>query len=368
MDWYLIKELLLPFAFGLGLFSALLLAIGTGFDLIRQVAESGLLLYLALQILLLRLPSFLVYAFPAALLLATLLGYGRLNSDSELVALRGAGVSVYRLMLPGLLLSLVITGVTFYVNDQIAPAALFRASNLAETAFDRAAPSLREENILYPEYKKFQDEDGRQRTVLARLFYAEEYDGERLYNLTVIDRAETGLSQVIVAKSAAWNIAKNTWDMFEGTIYLVGEDGTYRNVVQFEQQQLALPRKPKDLANRRRDYGEMSIAQAQAYLAASDGNERRERKLRVRIQEKMAFPFICIVFALVGGSLGLRAQTSSRGTSFGICVGLIFGYYLLSFLTSALGVWGAIPPLVSAWLPNILGLSCGLGLLWQSAR
>lgn len=88
----------------------------------------------------------------------------------------------------------------------------------------------------------------------------------------------------------------------------------------------------------------------------------------MRIQEKIALPFICLVFGLIGAGLGLRPQNNNKATSFGICVGLIFAHYLTSFLTSSLGIWGILSPVMAAWLPNMLGLGAGTLLLIQSSR
>lgn len=114
----------------------------------------------------------------------------------------------------------------------------------------------------------------------------------------------------------------------------------------------------------------MNIFQAREYLDVIklSGNDKKIRKLQVRIQEKISLPFVCLVFGLVGAALGLRPQNTNRATSFGICVGLIFSYYLLSFITSSMGIWGVLPPFAAAWLPNLLGLGIGGFLLVKSAQ
>jgi lipopolysaccharide export system permease protein len=74
------------------------------------------------------------------------------------------------------------------------------------------------------------------------------------------------------------------------------------------------------------------------------------------------------VFGLIGAALGIRPQNTNKATSFGVCVGLIFSYYLLSFLTSSMGIWGILTPFLAAWSPNLLGLTAGTLLLVQSSR
>ncbi|BAU64450.1 hypothetical protein YCF84 [Stanieria sp. NIES-3757] len=363
MDLYIAKELFLPFLFGMGMFTSLALSIGTLFDLVRKVTESGLLLSIAIQVLLLKLPEFVVLAFPMSMLLAALMAYSRLSSDSELIALRSIGVNIYRLLVPVVIFSFFVVLITFVVHNFVSPAANYQAELTLEKALDKIEPSFKERNIIYPEYKKVELADGTKETVLTRLFYAEEFDGQQMKGLSIVDRTQVGVNQIVTAQSATWNISENTWDFFNGTIYLIAKDGSYRNIVRFQHQQLALPRTPLDITKEGRDYGQMNILQAQEYLKLVKlrGDDKKVRKLEVRIQEKIAFPFVCLVFALIGAAIGTRPQTTSKATSFGICVGLIFAYYLLSFIISSMGVWGVLSPFLAAWLPNILGfLAAGL--------
>jgi lipopolysaccharide export system permease protein len=109
MDRYLAMQLISPFLFGVGAFTSVVLAIDSLFELLRKVVESGLPLNIALEIFLLKLPYVMVYSFPMSTLLATLMTYSRLSSESELIALRGCGVSVYRMVLTAVVLSFAVT-------------------------------------------------------------------------------------------------------------------------------------------------------------------------------------------------------------------------------------------------------------------
>jgi lipopolysaccharide export system permease protein len=116
---------------------------------------------------------------------------------------------------------------------------------------------------------------------------------------------------------------------------------------------------------------EMTAAQAirAEQLLEQAGDQKEARRLRVRIQEKFAFPVISLVFGLIGSSLGVRPNSrTSRSQGFGISVLLIFGYYLMSFIFSSLGVKGTLYPILAAWMPVWLGLGGGLLLLRQASR
>ena len=172
MDWYITKELIGPFLFGVGLFTSVAVTVGALFDLVRRVTESGLPYGAALEIFLLQIPYFVVLAFPMSMLLATLMAYSRMSSDSELIALRSCGVSVYRLVMPAVIMSLIVAGFTFALQELVVPAASYRATLTLDRALKREKPTFQDRNIIYTEFRK--PEKGGDET-LARFFYAEQF-------------------------------------------------------------------------------------------------------------------------------------------------------------------------------------------------
>jgi lipopolysaccharide export system permease protein len=371
MDRYIARELTLPFLFGVGAFSSIGVSVGALFDLIRKVTESGLPASLAFEIFLLKLPEFVVLAFPMSTLLATMMTFSRFSSDSELTALRACGVSVRRIVVPAVVLSLLITGLSFVVNEVIAPASTERATVLLARALDEEKPPFKEGNITFQQQQPAEDGSGDE---LVRFFHARKFDGTTMSGITVVDfsqeASEDGLKQIVSADTATWDFSRNLWEFTNGTIYAVSPSGSFRQIIRFDRQDLQLPRTPLDLANRPKKDTEMNIAEATEYLGIlrQTGDEKAVRKLSVRIQNKYSVPFACVVFGLVGSAVGIRPQRTGKATSFGISVVIIFGYYLLSFITAAMGEAGVVSPFVAGWLPLGLGLSAGLFLLAKISR
>ena len=357
LDRYLLSELVKPFLFGVAAFSAIGLAAGVLFDLLRQVTNIQLPLSIALQILLLQLPYFMTLAFPMAVLLACLNCFARLSGDGELTALRACGVSFYRLMASVLLFSLLVTGLTFGFNEGLVPATQQQSQQLLTSPLGHKQLGFQQQNIFYQEYGKDWE--------VKRFFYAQRFDGTAMKGLTILDFTQPASKQVIAAESATWDAIDNSWTFLNGAVYALKADGSAQHVLEFEQQHLRLPRDPLDLTALSRKPEEMTIAQTHQSIAAlqQTGETRQIRKLEIQLQRKYALPFMAIAFAFIGSPLGANRLRFNSSAGFGLSVLIALGQYLCFFLTNAWGELGLLSPWTAAWAPNLVGFSLGLWLV-----
>ena len=371
IDRWLLQELLAPLFFGIAAFTAVSLSVGVVFELVRRVAESGLPLIVALQILLLRVPGFLVLSFPMATLMATLLAYSRLSGSSELTALRSVGVTTRRMVHPALILALAMSLVTFIFNDVIVPRANLMATTTLEQALGKAISTESGDNTLYSRFGRVKQENGEDVKQLTHIFYARKFRNGQMIDVTLLDFSRDGNRQMLYAKQGRWNEAEAMWEFNDGRIVNLDESTGTTTSANFDRYLYPLTKDPMEVAKLPTDASIMTVGQARRAerLLKQSGNAKEARRLRVRIQEKFAFPAICLVFGLIGSSIGVRPNSrTSRSQGFGISVLLIFGYYLMSFIFSSLGITGTLVPFLAAWIPVIIGLSCGLWLLREASR
>jgi lipopolysaccharide export system permease protein len=371
LDRWLLGELMGPLLFGIAAFTAVTLSVGVVFELVRRVAESGLPLTAAMQVLSLRLPSFLVLSFPMATLMATLLAFSRLSGSSELTALRSVGVSTQRMVVPALALALAMSLLTFVFNDLIVPRANLAATTSLERALGKAISTEKGSNIMYSRFGKIAQEDGEKVKMLTHIFYARHHLRGEMRDVTILDFSRPGQRQMLTAETGLWNDQQAAWEFRNGRIINVDDDTGTTTSARFDRYSYPLSRDPLEVAKLPSDPSVMTVGQARTAerLQRQAGNAKEARRLRVRIQEKFAFPAICLVFGLIGSSLGVRPHSrTSRSQGFGISVLLIFGYYLMSFIFSSLGITGTLTPFLAAWLPVFVGLGGGLALLREASR
>ncbi len=178
VDRWLIGQLLPPMLFAIGAFTAVSLSVGIMFDLVRKIVEFGLPFQIALKVMILKLPGFLVLSFPMSMLLSTLLAYGKLSSNSELIALKSLGYTNRRIIVPAVLLSLLMTFITFGFNDSLVPISNQVAENTMRSSLGTAFSSEEGKHIMFSRYGSQIDSSNKiskSNENLTHIFYAKFY-------------------------------------------------------------------------------------------------------------------------------------------------------------------------------------------------
>jgi len=374
IDRWLLGQIIPPMIFAISAFTVISLSVGVMFDLIRKIVEFGLPLFLALKVLFFSLPSFLVLSFPMAVLLSTLLAYGKLSSNSELLALKSLGIKTSRIISPAIAISIFMTGLTFYFNDNLVPA----SNKLAETTLRAGIGSSfseenAKENIMFSRYgsriNSKTQKPTKNNSKLTHIFYSQWYENKIMKNITVLDFSREDFQQILKAKTGRFDKKSSTWIFSDGSIVSIDSGGQTTNI-QFKEYIYPFVEGPMELAKVPKDANEMTLKQAiQAEkIYEKTGNLKEVRRIKVRIQEKFTLPFACLVFGLIGSSLGSKSNLrSSKSQGFGLSVILILIYYIMSFVFSSFGVKGILPPIFAAWLPVLISLGGGIYLLRKSS-
>ena len=191
-----------------------------------------------------------------------------------------------------------------------------------------------------------------------------------MYDITVIDLSKKGTKILITAKNGTFDDALSSWKFNNGKIMATKDEGSVSTIL-FDKYTYPLDNGPSKLAEIPRDANNMTISEARKAqkMYEMSGNIKEARKMKVRIYEKMTLPMSCIVFSLIGSTLGIKQNIrSSKSQGFGVSIILIFLYYLTCFVFSSIGVIGIITPFLAAWIPVLMFLSFGTFLLWRSNR
>ena len=370
IDRWLLGQIIPPMIFAISAFTVISLSVGVMFDLIRKIVEYGLPLLQAIQVLIYSLPSFLVLSFPMAVLLSTLLSYGKLSANSELLALKSLGITTSRIIAPAIAVAIFMTGLTFYFNDNLVPT----SNKLAESTLRSGIGSSfnkgkSKNNIIFTRkgsrINSLTNKPTKINTFLTHIFYASRFENNIMKDVTVLDFSRENLKQILSAKSAIFDKDNSSWIFADGSFVSTDSIGQTTNI-KFKQYIYPFVEGPLDLAKVPKDANDMSLKEAleaeQIYKKIGDIKEIR--KIQVRIQEKFTLPCACLVFGLIGSILGSKSYLrSSKSQGFGLSVILILVYYVMSFIFSSFGVKGILPPIIAAWFPVLISIIGGFYFL-----
>ena len=374
MDRWLIAQILPPMIFAISAFTVISLSVGVMFDLIRKIVEFGLPLFLAIKVIFYSLPSFLVLSFPMAVLLSTLLTYGKLSANSELLALKSLGIKTSRIIAPAIAVSIFMTGLTFYFNDNLVPSSNKMAESTLRAGIGSSFSGEKGKgNIMFSRYGSRIDSSTNKptktNTFLTHIFYASLFENNIMKEVTVLDFSRQDIQQILKAKNARFDKKNSSWIFSDGSIVSIDQGGQTTNI-KFEKYKYPFVEGPLDLARVPKDASEMTLKQAleAERIYKQTGNLKEVRRIQVRIQEKFTLPCACLVFGLIGSSLGSKSNLrSSKSQGFGLSVILILIYYVMSFVFSSFGVKGLFSPIIATWLPVLISMGGGIYFLKKSS-
>lgn len=349
LDRYLLREMVVPFLLGLAIFTSILLIIRI-LKLIELVVNRGVPLGQMLLLFSYVLPAFLEVTVPMALLLAILVAFGRLSSDSEIIALRAAGISLLRLFVPVVAFASAIALLTVWLSITARPwGNSHLRSGLYEIVKTRAAAGIKPK-IFNDEFKDL-------------VIYVETIQpaSDLLQGVLIADSRDPSMRNTVYAETGRLVTDERrhtlTLRLQNGGIYSTGRGQGYQDT-RFTTYDITLDLNAAlaQLRDREKDASEMTMEELNSAIATKLAQGDPAYVERVEAARKYAIGFACLVFAALGLPLGIQPSRSAHSRGFTISLGLIFLYYLLLTFGQNVGERGALPPLVAVWLPNaVLG-------------
>jgi len=357
LDRYILSELRGPFLFGVAVFTIALVA-GRILDLSRLMINNGAPLIGVAKILVLSLPGIAAMSFPMAMLVATLLSFGRLSADSEIIAMQAGGISLTRCLRPALLMAFAVSLTGIFLSETVVP----RANSLSEAIVVKLADGkglqAKEKNIL------LQESSGKSsRVISARSFDAVK---QELLGVSIMELDAAGeVTALTCAEKAAWS--GREWNLINGFLQRV-VSGRQSYTLKFKRQRLLLSDTPEQLLRRKKRPEDMSAGEIRQLITALSREGQDTSPLMTQMHMKFAVPFASFIFALIGVPLGLRPHRSSSSMGFGLSLVIIFIYYVLTTVGLRLGQSGNMPPWVAAWLANSIVAAAGVVLIGRVSR
>lgn len=364
INLYITREVVVPTLLGLLIFTFLLL-MGRIPRLTELVINKGVPLTDILQLFSYMLPNFLSITIPLSFLLGVLLAFGRLSADSEFVALKASGVSLFTLLKPILLLALLICLGNYYLNTVAIPQSKtsFR-SKIFSIAASRANVGI-EAGIFNDEF------DG----IVLYAAGMEESSGV-MRGVFISDEREGNVPATIFAAQGRFISDPEqltlTLRLDNGNVHrqppaAKGEPSTYQTIA-FSSYDINLDmgQHLQQEQNRRRSKGELSMLELKQAMEQAD-NPTQFLRLEGEQYKRIVTAFTPLVFALVGVPLGLQSNRSGKGSGFALALAISLAYFILLSFSRTLAVKGYLPTSLTLWTANLVFLIGGSFFLYRTA-
>lgn len=381
-----------------------------------QLAGKGLSAYTIFELIVLNLAWMVVLAVPMAVLIATLMAFGQLSSTNQITAIRASGVSLYGMLFPVIIASILVCYLMIVFNNDVLPDANHRTKILT-TQISRKKPTL---TIVPGMFIPLVEGH----TILVRKTYEHTND---LEGIIIFDNSKPNQSNIVTARfgtiSFSADYRKLVLDLQDGEIHQqqMKTKEEYRiitykkhritlnadafNLQSISESMVSRGDRELDVQTMQRRVDSLRLLQEQAeqrynqiltsitelskndstaqknshqlaILHSTAQNERfiaqlydlEARKYLVEIHKKYSIPFACIVFVFIGGPLGIMARRGTFGMSASMSLGFFTLYWACLRGGEVLADRGIIAPWLSMWFANIFLGILGLYLTYRVAR
>jgi len=329
----------------------LLMLVFTFFDLVGDILRNRIPLSTVGAYLVNLTPSMLYQITPLAVLIAVLVTFGVLNRNSEIIAIKATGISLYRLVIPIVVIAAILAVSLFLFDQFYLPQANRRQESLRNLI--KGKPP---QTFLHPEQQWIFGQPHASEP--GRIFYYKFFDPDRneFANLSVFefDPSTFQISRRIFAARVYWDAQAGAWRFQNGwERTMSGADVTsYREFQLTTFAEIHEPPsyfKKEDLQSQ-----EMNFGQLQRYIRDLRQSGFDTMRLRVALWHKLAYPLIAVVMAILAIPFALSMGRRGSLTSIAIAIAVALAYWVIDGLFGAMGTVNYLPPPLAAWAADIL--------------
>lgn len=367
IDRYILTEFWLPLVSGAGIITGVWLGIDKFKEVFKLLAKSGAPFSTGLVILGLETPQILAVTIPISILLATFLTFQKLSSQSEIIAMRAAGVSFTRLMRPVFYLGLIGLVVCFILNEFIVPF----TNPFAQKVY---MLSLYENPIATKGVNGFSYFEKDSDDATKRIFYVRKFKNDFLKDVVILDFSKKHISMIHTARKGEWDPKRGGWILYDGSSsYIKNSEIDKKDqeevdpeafntdalhlVTNFKETLIPSSLNPNTILQQMSNVRDMNFLQLRKLIKNHEKGKIFTDKLneyRTKYFNKYSYPFSCLLLAIIGACLGITGRRKAINWGY-IALGLIvFVFYMSQTVFDSFGQSGKIEPMLAVWMPNFI--------------
>ena len=302
-------------------------------------------MWVATQLLIYKIPALMVLFFHISVLFSTMLVSIRMAKDNELVAFQTSGIPRYRVIVPIIVGSAMVVGLSLMVNEYVVPKTNQMSDRLFRQEMANLPPPDISENIFFS-------------TGPHRHIYLGEVHNQQgnMSTISIYD-IRSRFPEIITAKSGQWG--PSSWLLLDGSVYKFDTSGQLTHSTRFDTMTFQIKKSLSGLLSTYKTPQQMSARELSAHINELKKSGLSTTTLSVEYHLKHSLPAASLVFGLVGVIICQCLIRSSRdwwGVVIGVCIAILavgFYFFLIAFCRS-FGRAGLIGPITAAWAPNII--------------
>lgn len=325
-----------------------------------------------LQIFFYNIPFLLTFSIPMSVLTAALLMFGRLSSDNEINAMKASGLSLWQIITPVVLTSVLLAVGCLVINGSIAPQSHWAQRRLLVQLGVTDPLSLLEEGRFV-------------RDIPGWMIYVGKKERSQATDIHIYELGPRGATRSIRAKRGTFTVDKKTNKLLVTLYDARGEEPDVNNPANLTGTRMVPAQTttfPIDLGavmqrgNVRKKgadmtYGELlrTLSEESRALLGADPQEvsRNRMKLVVDANTRLALSLSCFAFTLLGIPLGMKSHRKETSIGFAISIVLVFFFYFFIIIADSLVGHPELRPDLIIWIPVLLSEIIGFLLLRRMA-
>ncbi|HUH67190.1 MAG TPA: LPS export ABC transporter permease LptG [Syntrophales bacterium] len=342
LDRYVTREFVRLFFLILALFTALFMIVEF-VERIRMFLSNSATLMQMVSYFIYMLPMMVSQTIPVSVLLAALMTFSILSKNSEVLAMKANGISLYRMSLPVFIVSILISIFAFLNSELVTPYSNQKADNIVyiEVQKRQVMGSLKQNQLWYRAQNGIYN---------FRIF---DHKTKVVQGITInyLDKNFT-LTARLDAEKAEWKDGK--WTFYNLMITRFG--GEFPALEWASSRVIDLPEKPDDFNLVQKEAEKMGFVELKNYIGKLESEGFDATRYLVDLHGKIAFTLVIIILVAIGISFSLMKTERSGGVMPSIGIGIVIGfsYWIVHAFSMSLGRSGSVPPVLSAWFANII--------------
>jgi lipopolysaccharide export system permease protein len=319
------------------------------FQKIDDFILAGIPMARMISFFLLKTPLVVSQVAPICILLAVLIAFGLMNNNNEIVALKSSGVNIYILLKPILFIGLFCSLCLFLLTEMIVPVTISRANRIwRQEVRKKSALTSKQKNIWIKGY----------RSIYYITYYNPQTKSISGITFNYFDD-DFKLIKKVDAKHGSYENGR--WTLFDSMVQVRDKNTGIYDVSFHEKQVVDADFLPEDLKRVIKNSEEMNFKELYAYIQAVKFEGYDATLYRVNFHAKFTILLVCVLFSIFGTGIAVKRRVR-EGLWITIAhgIGMFFLYWVSQSVCLSLGYGGQIPPIIAAWIANIVFFGLGL--------